>query len=87
MNLRRTLLTTIFVALAGAAHAHDCSGGAEGGMDATGNQCSDNATQVAAVPASSAAGPDIRDARAPRTAARAPAKPEHLARARIAQGR
>lgn len=23
------------------AHAHDCSGGADGGMDATGNQCND----------------------------------------------
>jgi hypothetical protein len=28
-----------------AAHAHDCSGGADGGMDATGNQC--NAESVA----------------------------------------
>ena len=25
------------------AHAHDCSGGAGGGMDATGNQCNDAA--------------------------------------------
>jgi len=24
-----------------AAYAHDCSGGADGGMDATGNQCTD----------------------------------------------
>jgi hypothetical protein len=23
------------------AHAHDCSGGADGGIDATGNQCND----------------------------------------------
>ena len=26
------------------AYAHDCSGGASGGMDATGNQCNDAAT-------------------------------------------
>ena len=26
------------------AHAHDCSGGANGGMDATGNQCNDVVT-------------------------------------------
>jgi hypothetical protein len=33
-----------------AVYAHDCSGGADGGMDATGNQCSD---EIAATPASS----------------------------------
>jgi hypothetical protein len=29
------------------AHAHDCSGGSSGGMDATGNQCNDVASLVA----------------------------------------
>jgi hypothetical protein len=36
------------------AHAHDCSGGANGGMDATGNQCNDPA-MVATVVASGGA--------------------------------
>jgi hypothetical protein len=29
------------------AHAHDCSGGANGGMDATGNECTRDASAVA----------------------------------------
>ena len=33
------------------AHAHDCSGGSNGGMDATGNECSD-VTTVATVASS-----------------------------------
>jgi hypothetical protein len=39
MNAR--LLTTVIAAAIFPlqAHAHDCSGGTEGGMDATGNQC------------------------------------------------
>jgi hypothetical protein len=32
------------MALSFSAHAHDCSGGANGGMDATGNQCNDMAS-------------------------------------------
>ena len=36
----KLLITVIAAALLPlAAHAHDCSGGADGGMDATGNQC------------------------------------------------
>ena len=35
-------------------HAHDCSGGANGGMDATGNQCNESvaAAEVSSVDAS-----------------------------------
>jgi len=36
-----TLIAAAFFSLS--AHAHDCSGGAGGGMDATGNQCNDAA--------------------------------------------
>ena len=34
--------------LATSAHAHDCSGGTDGGMDATGNECNQPAPIVAA---------------------------------------
>ena len=38
----KLLITAIAAALFSlSAHAHDCSGGANGGMDATGNQCND----------------------------------------------
>ena len=39
------LLIPLFAAMffSVAAHAHDCSGGVNGGMDATGNQCNDTA--------------------------------------------
>jgi hypothetical protein len=38
----KVLLPLIAAALFSlSAHAHDCSGGAEGGIDATGNQCND----------------------------------------------
>jgi len=62
------LLAPLFAALFFSlpAHAHDCSGGTGGGMDATGNQCND----VAAVAtfASSAGAPVSSDA-APKVAA------------------
>ncbi|MCC6195667.1 MAG: hypothetical protein IT518_14485 [Burkholderiales bacterium] len=49
MNVRRTMLVAASLALAGAAHGHDCSGGtADGGMDATGVQCNDVAAVVVA---------------------------------------
>ena len=41
------------------AHAHDCSGGADGGIDATGNQCNDTvavATIASSDSASAASG-------------------------------
>ncbi len=41
MNNPRTLAFAAAFVLAGAVHAHDCTGGADGGMDATGNQCNE----------------------------------------------
>jgi hypothetical protein len=41
MNVRITLLAAAMLAIAGIAEAQHCSGGAGGGMDATGNECSD----------------------------------------------
>ena len=45
------------------AYAHDCSGGANGGMDATGNECN-NATTVGTVIASD--GAKLQSARLPK---------------------
>ena len=39
MNVRTMMLLTAAMFYSIAAHAHDCTGGAGGGMDATGNQC------------------------------------------------
>ena len=38
---------TVVLAISLSAHAHDCSGGPDGGSDATGNQCNDAAAIVA----------------------------------------
>ncbi len=43
------------------AHAHDCSGGPDGGMDATGNQCN----AVASAPVASSDAPARASARLP----------------------
>ena len=43
MNLRHALIAAAAVLLAASAQAHDCSGGNDGGMDATGNQCNEPA--------------------------------------------
>ena len=84
MNLRCMLLAAVSFALAGAAYAHDCSGGTDGGMDATGNECN----VAAAIVSPSAAGNGVKTAAAPRIeadAARAVAagkrlSPRHAAR-------
>jgi hypothetical protein len=59
MKIQPILAFAAAMALSFAAHAHDCSGGAAGGMDATGNQCSDESaysqTSVAGAPAASPA--------------------------------
>jgi hypothetical protein len=39
-NAIRATLVAAAVVLSASAHAQDCSGGPDGGMDATGNQCS-----------------------------------------------
>lgn len=99
MNLRHTFLAVAVLALTGAAHAHDCSGGSDGGMDATGNQCNETLA-IAAAPASGKAGPAAVDrprtratraipagARAARAAASTSNGAERLAGAGTAQGR
>jgi hypothetical protein len=39
MSVARTICLTIALASSGFLHAQSCSGGIDGGMDATGNQC------------------------------------------------
>ena len=48
------------------AHAHDCSGGTDGGMDATGNQCND---AVAVATDVSSGRPTSASARSPKAEA------------------
>jgi len=57
MNLRHASIAVAAFLLAATAHSHDCSGGADGGMDATGNQCNDPASVVAVIPAPAVATP------------------------------
>jgi len=45
------------MALSFSAHAHDCSGGVNGGMDATGNQCNDMASVAMLVSSDAATAP------------------------------
>ncbi len=40
MNIGRTICLVVALTAAGSLHAQNCSGGPDGGMDATGNQCS-----------------------------------------------
>ena len=54
MNTQLTMIGAVVFAVAGAVHAQDCSGGTDGGMDATGNQCNEPRT-VAVGPAAPAA--------------------------------
>ena len=87
MQLRYALVTTIVLALAGVAHATGCSGGSDGGMDATGNQCTEAAPVMEAAPAPAAGGQPGSATRSPSTATRPPSKSERLGRTRIAQVR
>ncbi len=93
MNQRSILLFAAATLFAATAHAHDCSGGAEGGMDATGNQCNEPVPAAARVAAPAAAKSAARSPNAQagvKSAARAkdstPSAGERLARA-TAQGR
>lgn len=52
------LIAATFTSLS--AYAHDCSGGADGGMDATGNQCNDVASVAPVVPSKGAAASSTR---------------------------
>jgi hypothetical protein len=79
MNVRITLLAAAMLAIAGMADAQHCSGGAGGGMDATGNECSDVRNAWVA-PAAPVAGPvaaspqaDPKQARPAPTRAKRPA--------------
>jgi hypothetical protein len=72
---------TVVLAISLSAHAHDCSGGPDGGSDATGNQCNDAATIVApsaisaiAAGAGSPSAPATKAAPAASKSARAAAK-------------
>jgi len=90
MNLRHTLIAAAALAFAAAAQAHECTGGTDGGMDATGNQCNDLTTVVAATPPAPASKQAEATVRAPALASR-PAKrtakgAERLARVTSAQG-
>jgi hypothetical protein len=46
------------------AQAHDCSGGADGGMDATGNQCNDTAAVATDVSSDRSTSPSARSTKA-----------------------
>lgn len=46
------------------AQAHDCSGGADGGMDATGNQCNDAAAAATDVSSGRPTSPSARSPKA-----------------------
>ena len=94
MNLHRALIAAAALLLAATSHAHDCSGGQDGGMDATGNQCNEPSSVVAAAPAAGFAKPGVQamrpgtaTVRQARTAARTPNGSERVARAATAQGR
>jgi len=55
MNIQlKSIMLAAAMLVAGTVHAHDCSGGAGGGMDATGNDCgvvADVITSTEAAPA------------------------------------
>jgi hypothetical protein len=90
MNQLHTLITAAALVLAASAHAQDCSGGKDGGMDATGNECNQPAPIVPAAqtPAKSvAARPTTAAARPATTSIRTPSKSDRLARVTTPQGR
>ena len=57
MNISHTVCCMAMVMVSGALHAQGCSGGMDGGMDVTGNECSDAGwrTEGSALPAAAAA--------------------------------
>jgi hypothetical protein len=90
MSQLHALITAAALVLAASAHAQDCSGGKDGGMDATGNECNQPAPIVAAAqpPAKSvSARPTIAAARPVTTSIRTPNKSDRLARVTTPQGR
>ena len=94
MNFRHASLATAMLLLAAVAQAHDCTGGADGGMDATGNQCNTPAPVAVPAPAEAPVKPAVQAerpaavaVRPARTTVRASTGAERLARAATAQGR
>jgi len=90
MKQLHSLIAAAALAFAASAHAQNCSGGTDGGTDATGNQCNQPASAVAAeqTPAKSlSARPANGVARPEKASVRAPNKPNRLARATISRGR
>jgi len=47
MHIGRIIVVSVGLSLASSLHAQECSGGMDGGMDATGNQCNTPDAQVA----------------------------------------
>ena len=90
MKRTTAMLAFAIAMMAGTAIAHECSGGTEGGMDATGNQCNDAIPVVAAEPVATARAENAArkpDQRKPPPASRkAGAVPDRLAK-RVASDR
>jgi hypothetical protein len=64
MNARLLVPLVAAMFFSVSAHAHDCSGGVNGGMDATGNQCND---AVAVATLAPSAGATLSWARVPKS--------------------
>ena len=79
MSARSISLAVAVLALSAVAHAHDCSGGPDGGMDATGNQCNEPAAFIAP---STAPQPAVEVARADAKATPTGAGPARASNAR-----
>jgi len=79
MHAIHNMLVAAAIALAASANAQDCSGGGDGGMDATGNQCSrSNAGENAAATKINSQSISVTSARSD-TAARQVPRPEGTA--------
>lgn len=52
------------------AYAHDCSGGADGGMDATGNQCNDPVAAVVSSDSATSTSPSLSETKVYRPTSR-----------------
>jgi len=64
MNAKFLLSTVAGMLFTLSVHAHDCSGGTDGGMDATGNQCNDVAAVATDVSSSRPTSPPARSLKA-----------------------
>lgn len=83
MNQHHVLIAVAILVLAGSAQAQECSGGSDGGMDATGNDCNQPPAIVAAAPRpvkSAAARATTGAARSGTTPIRTPTQSDRVAR-------